>query len=309
MIGIQTVASLLPQWALLLFTIMFTGAIASQAVETVEKDVNETPIMTFNLNDGSDMTGHIVVENDSMYVVDLTTGFQVSIPKSSVLHVDQFKGRIIDGIIYSPDPNRSRYLWSVSAFPVGKEEAYCSDFCLVFPSYNFGLTDQISAQVGAMYFPGLSLDEMPFYAGAKMSLPSLGPFTTAGGIQYFTIPGLFDDDRFGMGFLFTTGTLGNQLDHLSISLGWGFVEFDGDTDIMDRPIIILAGNKRLTSSLALVSENWIIPDSDVDEIPISLALRFIGKRIAVDLGGIMALSMLDSGFVLPFPIINFAYHR
>ena len=295
---------------LLSLTIIFSGAMASQNADSTVQKIVDQSIMTLNMNDGSDLTGRIVSENDSMYVVDLTTGFQANIPKSSVLQVSEFQGRMVGGKIYDPDPNRSRYLWSVSAFPVGKEEAYCSDFCLVFPSYNFGISDQISAQIGAMYFPGLSLKNMPFYAGAKMSLPTVGPFTTAGGIQYFTIPGLFDDnDRFGMGFLFTTGTMGDQFDHLSVSLGWGFVEFDGETEIMDRPIIILAGNKRISSSIALVTENWIIPDSDVGQIPISLAVRFISKRIAVDIGGIIALSMLDDGFVLPFPVINFAYHR
>ena len=295
---------------ILLLIITYSAAIAYPTPEKSVKDAPEKTITTFAMNDGSDMTGHIVAENDSMYVVDLTTGFQMSIPKSSVLHIAEFKGRIIDGKIYDLDPNRSRYLWSVSAFPVGKEEAYCSDFCLVFPSFNFGVTKSISAQVGAMYFPGLSLKDMPFYAGAKMSLPTMGPFTTAAGIQYFTIPGLFDEnERFGMGFLFTTGTLGDQFNHLSVSLGWGFLEFDGESSIMDRPIIILAGNKRISNNFALVSENWIIPDSDLGQIPISLALRFIGKRIAVDFGGIIALSMLDDGIVLPFPVINFAYHR
>jgi hypothetical protein len=292
-----------------LIGLLFNETVAADGADTLMQHSNKQAVMTFNMNDGSDLTGRIVSENDSIYVVDLSTGFQANIPKTSVLHLAEFKGRIVNGKIYGPDPNRSRYLYTVTAFPVGKEEAYCSDFCLVFPSYNFGVTEHISAQVGAMYFPGLTLESMPFYAGAKISLPTVGPFTTAGGVQYFTIPGFFDkSERFGMGFLFTTATLGDHFDHFSVSLGWGFMEFERETEIMDRPIVILAGNKRISSTLALVSENWIIPDSDVGQIPMALAVRFIGKRIAVDIGGIIALSMLEDG-VLPIPLISFAYHR
>ena len=112
-----------------------------------------------------------------------------------------------------------------------------------------------------------------------------------------------------MGFLFGTGTYGDQFNHLSVSLGWGFVQIDGESEIMDRPIIVLAANKRISSKFALVTENWIIPESSVDQVPISFALRFLGKQIAVDIGGIMSLSMLEEGLALPIPIINFAYHK
>ena len=292
---------------LLVALMVFGGPVMADSTDVVV--AQQKALMTFSLMDGSEMTGTISSETDSLYMVDLTTGFKVEIPKTRVLSVRTFKGQIVEGQLYEPDPNRSRYLWSVSAFPVGREEAYCSDFCLIFPSYNFGLSDQISAQLGAMYFPGLTFENLPIYAGLKISLPPVRAIRTAAGVQYFSIPGLFDsEDRFGMGFLFATGTAGNQFDHLSLSLGWGFVQVDGESQVMDRPIVVIAGNKRLNRTFALVTENWIIPDSEVRQIPISLALRFLGKQIAVDVGGIMALSMLEEG-VLPIPIINFAYHK
>ena len=107
-----------------------------------------------------------------------------------------------------------------------------------------------------------------------------------------------------MGFFFGTATVGDRFNHASISLGWGYVEGKGNWYIADRPIIILAGNKRITDNLALITENWIFPEVDLDASPLSLAVRFFGKKIAVDIGGIFILKSEGA----PTPILDFTYY-
>jgi DNA mismatch repair enzyme (predicted ATPase) len=45
---------------------------------------------------------------------------------------------------------------------------------------------------------------------------------------------------------------------------------------------------------------------DYEDYPLAFSFRFIGRKIAVDLGGLATLGFLGEG--LPMPIINFTYH-
>lgn len=73
-----------------------------------------------------------------------------------------------------------------------------------------------------------------------------------------------------------------------------------------RPILVLAGNKRLRNTLALVTENWFVPELDPSNSPLSLPVRFFGRKIAVAVGGVFTIKSLEKG--LPVPILNFTYH-
>ena len=185
---------------------------------------------------------------------------------------------------------------------------------MLFPSFNYGISNVFSAQAGLFWFPGLDIEDITILGSLKASLYNNDEFAIAGGAMYVRIPtisfensaGKDEELRLGGGFAFITGTYGNQLNHASLSLGWGFARGNDDWEIMDRPIFILAGNKRITQNIALVTENWIWPDLEFGYIPFSLSARFLGKRIATDVGAIFTIETLKQG--LPFPIINFTYH-
>ncbi len=76
--------------------------------------------------------------------------------------------------------------------------------------------------------------------------------------------------------------------------------------MMERPIFVLAGNKRINQNIAFVGESWIWPEIDLEYIPISLSARFLGKKIATDVGILFTFETISEG--LPLPIINFTYH-
>ena len=124
----------------------------------------------------------------------------------------------------------------------------------------------------------------------------------ASGLMY-VIPG---EDSFGFGIAFGTMTLGDKFNHLSTSIGFGY-STTGDWEFQEKPIYNLSGNFRFSNSIAFVGESWIFPDGDLDDQLFALSLRFIGRKFAVDLGGLMTLSMLDES-VIPIPIINFTLY-
>jgi len=276
-------------------TIMLKG----QTTEPNQDQEGQKVIMTV---DGAEYVGRITSESETTVSILTPAGISIDIPRTSIQSIKSFEGKVVGMKIYHPDPNKSRYLIAPSAFPIESGKGYCRDFCLVFPSINYGLSNQVSIQAGIIWFPGMPIDETPVFASAKVTLMQTERAAFAAGMQYFRIP-LFEGG-FGMGFLFGTATVGDRFNHGTVSLGWGYMEVNGNWEVTNRPIVVLAGNKRMTENLALVTENWILPHTGLDSTPLSLAVRFFGKKIAVDVGGIF---ILKSGGA-PTPLLDFTYH-
>ena len=281
----------------------------------------EAQTVTIITTDGSEIIGNIIEESDTEYQIKTPAGLTVTIPKSAVFKMTEFEGLVKGGKLFRTDPNKSMYLFAPSAFPIEKGNKYCRDFCVFFPSINYGVHNIISLQAGFIWVPGIKLDQIPLIGSAKATIFQKDKIGLAAGAMYVRIPDFSsdNDDEFnsddnndefntsgGGGFIFASGTYGDRFNHGSLLIGWGYGHSDGDWELMDRPIVVLAGNFRVTNTIAIVTENWFPPDLEFSQFPFMLAARFFGKRIAVDIGGIFIIDALKEG--LPIPIINFTYH-
>jgi hypothetical protein len=285
--------------AMLFYTIMVTTVCAQSEQEVAATD----SLVSIITSDGSEIVGYLILETEDKYSLKTPAGIEMDIPKSAVVRFSGFEGKIVEDKLFRPDPNKSMYLFSPSAFPIGKGGRYCRDFCVFFPSYNFGASDLFSIQLGFVWVPGVDIDQIPIVASGKYTLTQKEKTTLAAGIMYVRIP---VEEGFGAGFTFITGTYGDRYNHISLSLGWGFVEIESDWEFMDRPIIVLAGNKRISNKFALVGEGWFIPELDAEYTPLMFAVRFIGNAFAVDVGALFSLDSLSEA--VPAPILNFTYH-
>ncbi len=284
----------------LIFLVFLVSGVILWADDDQTEPGKLTEIIT---TDDVEYLGVIVSENDSTLTLKAPSGIEITIPVSAIASRSDFAGDVKEGKVWRPDPNKSMYLFAPSAFPVEAGNSYCRDFCLVFPSYNFGVGDAGSVQLGAFWFPGMPLENTPLIASGKFSFINFQKIKMAAGIMYLTIPGAFDEDeRFGTGFTFITGTMGDRFSHLSGSLGWGFVQMEGTWEFMERPILVIAGNQRTSNTTALVAELWFPPGLEV--VPIMAAVRFFGRKISVDIGGLWTSDMEG---ILPVPLINFTY--
>ena len=271
----------------------------------------DSQTVTIITTDGSEIIGQIIVETDTEYQIETPAGLTVSVPKSAIFKMSEFKGLVKEGKLYRTDPNKSMYLFAPSAFPIETGNKYCRDFCVFFPSINYGMNDIVSLQAGFVWVPSLDISNIPLIGSVKATVFQKNKIGLAGGVMYVRIPDFSDgNDDFntsgGGGFLFATGTYGDRFNHGSLLVGWGYGHSDGDWELMDRPIIVLAGNFRVSNTIAIVTENWFPPDLEFSQFPFMVAGRFFGKRIAVDIGGIFIIDVLSEG--LPIPIINFTYH-
>ena len=267
--------------------------------------------VTIITTDGSEIIGKITEESDIEYKIETPAGLTVVVPKNAVYNMVKFEGMVKEGELYRTDPNKSMYLFAPSAFPIETGNKYCRDFCVFFPSINYGVNDIISLQAGFVWVPSLKLDQIPIVGSIKATVYQKNKIGLAGGVMYVRIPDFSEDnDEFntsgGGGFLFATGTYGDRFNHGSLLIGWGYGHSDSDWELMDRPIVVLAGNFRVSNTIAILTENWFPPDLEFGQFPFMVAGRFFGKKIAVDIGAIIILDVLREG--MPIPIINFTYH-
>ena len=290
----------------LFYLIIFLSLLFSQEVS----DKSLAKMVEIETKDGNIFLGNIIEQDDKHYKLETKDGLIVKIPitsivKSTIIEITEKNGKVLRA-----DPNKSLYIFAPSAFPIESNKSYCRDFCLFFPSYNIGFNNSFSLQLGAFVFPGMPIDDVPLVLSGKYSLPSSNSIKStdpsfATGIMYVRMPE-FGDDNYGFGIAFGTITLGNKFNHLSASLGFGYIAQQSDWEFQEEPIYNFSFNLRSSNSIAIVGESWVFPSMDLEDYPLAFSFRFIGRKIAVDLGGLTVLGSLVEG--LPIPIINFTFH-
>ena len=291
--------------------LMLTGLLFGQdTVETsakknlskMETQEDNERLIEIETKDGNIFLGTLLEETEDNYKIITNDGIEINVPKSLVKKFEAIETTEVGGEVWRADPNKSMYLFAPSAFPIENNKSYCRDFCLFFPSYNRGFGNSFSLQFGAFIFPGMDISSLPIIISGKYSLPKTGSAGLAAGIMYVSLPG--EDISFGTGIVFGTATLGNRFTHFSASLGWGYFRDEDEWEFADEPMLVLAGNLRASNSIAIVVEYWKFPNIDIEDLPLMVSTRFIGRKFAVDVGTFLHKDMEG----IPFPLINFTYH-
>ncbi|UCD36778.1 MAG: hypothetical protein JSW54_08010 [Fidelibacterota bacterium] len=264
------------------------------------------------LQDGSVIVGRFVSETAEVLIMESTYGGQITIPLTDIVKRETITGAEVTAApAWPPDRNYSRYLWSPTAFALRAKHGYCNDACLFLPSFAWGITDNFSVLGGITLIPGVRIGDQLLQLAGKLTLIERDRLAVAAGIQYFGMS-IGDEFDVGFGFVFGTATIGDHNSHYSGSIGYGFARAGADGESastwMDRPLLTLSGIRRISKNLSIITENWLIPEVEISDSPLSLGIRFIGDRLSVNLAGIFLLSMFQEGLVIPFPWIDFSFH-
>ncbi len=144
-------------------------------------------------------------------------------------------------------------------------------------------------------FPGA--DEQLLYVAPKVTPINVENFGVAAGVLYIKVP---DEDN-AAGIVYGVGTYGNGNSSATFGLGFGFA----GGDFADKPVVVIGGEHRISNSIKLISENWIIPESDT--VPLTFGVRFFGSNLAADFALLFPAGADIEEF--PFiPWIGFAYN-
>ena len=180
------------------------------------------------------------------------------------------------------NPAASRYLYAPSSIPLQKGQGYMSQK-LLFTSGVLGVTDNVTLLIGTTVpFPFVSV------VGGKYAKRINDKWHVGAGAEVFFFPfaGSLDDNgtTVPLSIGFVSGTYGDLDTHITVATGVIYDQLFSDGGIA-HPVMV-AGHKRLTDRLAVVTENWMLLNLDImadGRSPYtasinSLAFRVIGNR-------------------------------
>ena len=249
-----------------------------------------------NLRDGSKLVGSIVKQDSSTISFKTAANISIEIPRDQVESIRELAGSMVRGRYYRPDPNQTRLLFAPTARTLKSGQGYFSAYQIFFPFVAVGVTGFITLAGGMSLLPGAN--EQLFYLAPKIRFAHLQDFDLAGGILYIAPTGADDS---GGGIAYGVTTYGSAKTALTLGLGWGFA---GD-DFAEKPVVMIGGEVRTSHKTKLISENWLIPDSDVNLL--SFGIRFFGENLAADFALIYPTAADMDGFPF-FPWVGFAYN-
>ena len=275
---------------------LFLFSVSVEVCFSISKDsmkiikADSTIERVVKLKDGSMYTGFITEVKDETIILKLNYG-ELEIEFDAIDEISGFKEKSK----WYKDYNRTRLFFSPTGRALEKGNGYFIDYYLFFPGFTYGITDNITIGGGMSLFPGISFDEQLYYFTPQIGLIQSKQYSFAVSAFIFQFP----DETARFGFLFGTNSF--QKDDVQFTAGLGYGYLDGE--LSDKPAVIAGINWRYSEEVAFISENWIIPGEDP---LISYGVRFLGEKIAVDLG---LFNLIDEDPSFPGVLYgNFTFH-
>lgn len=269
----------------------------------------EPVALVVTLSDGQTLTGRGARLPDGSVRLWLADGAELLLPAATV---DKIQPAALqpgaDESRWGPDPNRSRYLYSPTAFPMGQGNGYLAQRALVLTSAGIGVLPFLDAEVGVV-LPTLFTGTPVAVVGLKASGPVMEHLHLGGGAQALVIP---VDELVAAGFAFGLVTVGEPDRHATLA---GGVALEFSTGQVAAGVATVGGNWRLSPRTALITETWLAWFTRGDgpwggpffAVP-SGGVRLFGPSFAVDLAIVPVITGERDIPVLPLPWVSFAWN-
>ena len=271
------------------------ASVAAQTPEQVRAKLvvtDSTRMQVLTLRDGSTLVGRILSVGQESVQFETSVG-RMTIPIANIREVSQTEtARMRDGEYWFPNPNATRLFFSSTGMMLKRGEGYISDYMLFFPGVAYGVTDNVTIGGGVSLFP-VGLEHQVYYLTPKVG----GSVSENVHLATGALIASWEGETVGIGY--GVGTFGTPDASLTTGVGYGF----SGSELSDKPIFLVGGEKRIARRLALVTENYIIPD--LDENPVySFGIRLMGEKLTVDLG---LFNARGSGAGIGLPWVDFVF--
>ena len=153
--------------------------------------------------------------------------------------------------------NGNRLFFGPTARNLRQGEGVVQDVWIYLAGINYGITDNISVGGYLSVLPGLAPQNQLLLLTPKVSLPLRHDLHAAAGVLYMRIPD-FDNGGFGVGLLYGALTSGSADNNVTVGLGYGFA----GGGVGSTPTLLLGGQRRISLKVSLLTENYIIANSD-----------------------------------------------
>ena len=267
---------------LLLGAAMLGAPAASTAAAPIDEDTYRA-----ETTGGAVFIGPLVAETEDDVTLETDFG-TVTIRRA---HLERFQAidpaRIRSGVYWFDNPQPTRHLFTPNALSLGRGQGYYQNAWIFFNNVNYGISDHVSIGGGLVPTFLFGASEVPFWLlpKASVSLPDV-PIHLAGGAM---IGGVIGNSALGL--LYAISTVGTADRNLSVGVGYGYE----DGSLARRPALNVSGVVRLSASMYLVTENYVLPS---DGGVLSAGLRWAPENFAVDFGLIRPVGAdIGAGFI------------
>ena len=281
-------------WAGLLAVLALAiGATPSHAQQVTDLTPGET-LYEFRLVDGSLVIARVTEVDGDRLVLTTEAGARLEVEASQISGFSQASGRVVNGEYWNEDPNQTRLFFMNTGRALRQGQAYIGTYAIVFPFVSVGITDHLSVAAGA---PILLGELEPFYVAPKLKLVGVEGFDLSVGALTL----IYDGDTFGVAF--ASATIGDSDRAAHAALGWGF---SGD-DFASEPVAMVGGEVRFSRRGKFITENYFLPGET--SVALTGGVRFIGERLAADLGVGGLVGNDDTGCCIPLVSFSYSFGR
>jgi hypothetical protein len=232
---------------LLTFSILLFGSNAfTQDYVDTTKTTKPIPTVLIKTKDGTRLSGKIIKSDGKSYSIQTQNLGIVSIPTENVVSIQQVNYQTVNDSSGMFEPlSNTNYFLNQSGFNLKQGDIRYSNIYLVYNSFNFGLSDNFSANVGFIFSNPTIINvgaKYAFKASEKVRFGLAGNYILSTSYS----------SNIGFGVLSATGTFGTDTKNISVGATWGVSKgsiFSG------RPAFQLSGITRVSRRVALITDN------------------------------------------------------
>ncbi|WP_306640054.1 hypothetical protein [Sanyastnella coralliicola] len=272
-------------------------------IQAQESPSDSIPIIEVRMNNGEVFTGKKVEETDTQLIIRSENG-DLYLVKSNIKSISHLPM----GFKYSfRTPNATRYFFSPSAQTLRKGQGYYQNIMVSGNFVNVGVTDHLSLGGGFEFISTVLGNPILFFT-PKIGTQVAKDFHVAAGVMLIRVP-----ENYFVGIGYSSFTYGNDESSVTLSVGMPFTQ---DT-FADYPVFALSGIHRVSNSISLVSENYMLTinsrervinadgTGDWEDVPEPIyfgiqGIRIMSKRNSFDIGAIVSSEFDGDLPALPF---------
>ncbi len=279
--------NLIKSISILFLLTFFSSSLFSQTEKEISKPESKVEV---KMKNGESYSGTLKSQDKENIVIKTANG-EINLISSNVksIEADNYNGKFA----YA-NSHDTRYFFGPTAIPIQKRKGYYQNVLLTSNFANYGITNNISIG-GGFEFISTMMGSPIWFLTPKAGFKISDNIHAGGGV---IMVGMASGGSASLGY--GVFTFGNSETNLSLGAGYGY--FDGK--LADRPAFMISGTHRLTNSIALLSENYILPSlNEVGIIPYFgiQGIRILTKKNAFDVGAIVI-----PGAAIPIPFVGYA---
>ena len=252
--------------------------------------LKQEQIFIIKMNNGDEFKGHIIKKDNETFVIKTENGV-LNLIASNVSSIENYD---YEGKFEFANPHDSRYFFGPSGIPIKKGKGYYQNVMVTTNFVNYGITKNISIG-GGFEFISTAVGSPIWFLTPKVGFDISENIHVGGG---FIMAGFAAEGTATLGY--GVFTLGGSETNLSIGAGYGLI----DGNLSDYPAIMISGTHRVSKSISLLSENYMLPNRAGDAGYFGIhGIRTLSKKNAFDIGAMVIPAI--SEYIPALPYIGF----